>query len=264
MSSRKEQKEQARLAREAKEQEHAAKAARTRRLSIIGGVLGLAVIAVVVAVIVSTSGTKTTSTSEDAKEVNARFAGIPQNFDTLGEPAAKATIIEYADLKCPFCAQWATDSLPTVVDEAIKTGKAKLIFRPLTLIDDNTGLTDSINAAKYAGATGLQNKMFPYIDLFYLNQKAESDTYATEEFLNSIGAQIDGLDTAKAQENRENPKVLALIKSAEELSTEAGVTGTPMFFVGTDAEDANKPENKVEVNDLSDPQPILDAVDALQ
>lgn len=264
MSSRKEQKEQARIAREAKEQEHAAKAARTRRLSIIGGVLGLALIAVVVAVVVSTSGTKTESTSSDAKEVNARFAGIPQTFDTLGEPAAKATIIEYADLKCPFCAQWATDSLPTIVDEAIRTGKAKLIFRPLTLIDDNTGLTDSINAAKYAGAAGLQNKMFPFIDLFYLNQKAESDTYATEEFLNSIGAQVDGLDTAKVDENLENPKVTGLIKTSEELSTEAGVTGTPMFFVGSDPEDANKPDNKVEVNDLSDPQPILDAVDALQ
>ncbi|MBJ7458205.1 MAG: thioredoxin domain-containing protein [Thermoleophilaceae bacterium] len=264
MSSRKEQKEQAKLEREAKEKEHAAKAARTRRMSIIGGVLGLALIGVVVAVVVSTAGTKSESNSEDAKEVNALFAGIPQTFDTLGEPGAKATIIEYADLKCPFCADWSRDSLPIVVEEAVRTGKAKLIFRPLTLIDENTGLVDSINAAKYAGASGLQNKMFPFVDLFYLNQKAESDTYATEEFLESIGAQVDGLNTTEAADNRENPKVTALIQDAEAAATNAGVSGTPSFFVGSSEEDADQESNKIDVSDLSDPQPILDAVDALQ
>lgn len=265
MSSRKEQKEQARLAREAKEQELAASAARKRRLGIIGGVIGLALIAVLVAVVVSTQSNKDTkSTSADAKEVNARFAGIPQKFDTLGEPGAKATIIEYADLKCPFCAEWATDSLPTVVDELVRTGKAKLIFRPLTLIDDNTGLTDSINAAKYAGATALQNKMFEFIDLFYLNQKAENEVYATQDFLEGIGAQVDGLNVNEAWDNRENPKVTGLIDSSDSASQDAGVTGTPSFFVGSSPEDANKPSSKVDVNDLSDPQPIIDAVNALQ
>jgi protein-disulfide isomerase len=265
VSSRKEQKEQARQAREAKEQELAAAAARKRRLSIIGGVIGLALLAVIVVIAVSASSTKNgKSSSADAKEVNARFAGIPQKFDTLGEPGAKATIVEYADLKCPFCADWARDSLPTVVDELVRTGKAKLVFRPLTLIDDNTGLTDSINAAKYAGAVGLQNKMFQYIDLFYLNQKAENEVYATETFLKNIGAQVDGLNVDEAWDNRENPKVTALLDSSNKDSHEAGVTGTPSFFVGSSTADANKPSNKVDVSDLSDPQSIIDAVNALQ
>ncbi|MEI6624842.1 MAG: thioredoxin domain-containing protein, partial [Thermoleophilia bacterium] len=41
------------------------------------------------------------------KEVNARFAGIPQNGNTLGDPAATVTITEYADLRCPACQKFA-------------------------------------------------------------------------------------------------------------------------------------------------------------
>ena len=152
MSSRKEQKEQARQEREAKEQAHAAQAARTRRLSILGGVIGLALIAVVVVVVIGQSGGGSEATTGDITEVNERYAGIPQDGITLGEPAAKATIIEYADLRCPFCADFEKGSMPTIVDELVKTGKAKFIFRNLTILDQaSPGGNDSTNAARSAG-----------------------------------------------------------------------------------------------------------------
>lgn len=259
MSSRKEQKEQARLAREAKEQEHAANQARTRRLSIIGGVVALALIAVVVAVVVSTSSNK--SDKDGAAAINARYSGIPQSGVTLGEPAAKATIVEFADLRCPFCKDFEDASMPTIVDELIKTGKAKLVFRNLTILDGaSPSGKDSTNAAQYAAATSLQNKMFPFINLFYQEQQAESTDYATESFLKGLANQITGLNADEAWTNRSNPKATNELAKADEQSTELGVTGTPTFFVGKDENSLEK----VSVDDLSDPQPIIDAVNALQ
>jgi protein-disulfide isomerase len=260
VSSRKEQKEQARLDREAKEQEHAAAAARTRRLSIIGGVLGLAVIAVIIVVVVS-QGSKEKVSPGAAKEVNARYAGIPQSGITLGEPGAKATIVEYADLRCPFCRDFEKDGMPTVVDELIKTGKAKLVFRNLTFLDQSSPSgKDSTNAANYAAAVGLQNKLFEFVNLFYLNQGNESEDYATESFMKGLAEQVTGLDAAKAWSNRTNPKATNEVQAAAEAATENGVTGTPTFFVGASEKDAQK----VSVDDLSDPTPIINAVDALQ
>jgi protein-disulfide isomerase len=260
VSSRKEQKEEARLAREAKEQEHAAAAARKRRMSIIGGVLGLAAIAVVIVVVVS-QGNKEKVPAGAANEVNARYADIPQSGITLGEPAAKATIVEYADLRCPFCRDFEVDSMPTVVDELIKTGKAKLVFRNLTILDQTSPSgQDSTNAANYAAATSLQNKMFPFVNLFYLNQGNEAEDYATESFLKGLANQVTGLNADEAWTNRANPKATNEISEAADLATENAVSGTPTFFVGATEEDAEK----VTVDDLSDPSPIVDAVDALQ
>lgn len=257
MSSRKEQKEQARLAREAKEKEHAASQARTRRLSIIGGVVGLAVIAVIVAVVVGSSGGKTATPTE----INARFEGIPQNGVTLGEPGAKATIVEYADLRCPFCKQFSDDSLPKLIDEVIKSGEAKLVFRNLTILDGaSPSGKDSTNAANYAAAVSLQNKLFPYVDNFYAKQQSETTDYADEAFLKSVASGITGLDGNKAWDNRTNPKATNLVTQASDLAAEAGVTGTPTFFVGKDEKSATK----VDVQDLSDPQAIIDAVRNVQ
>jgi protein-disulfide isomerase len=260
VSSRKEQKEQARLEREAKEAEHAAKAARTRRMSIIGGVLGLALIAVVVVVIIGQSGSSET-TPDDVKEVNARYAGIPQNGVTLGEPAAKATIIEYADLRCPFCKQFEEESVPTIIDELVKTGKAKFIFRNLAILDQaSPSGEDSTNAATYAAATSLQNKMFPFVNLFFLNQGLESEDYATETFLKGIANDVEGLDANKAWADRANPKATNELVAAQEAADAAGVQGTPTIFVGSSEEDAEK----IDLTNVGDPQAIIDAVDALQ
>ncbi len=260
MSSRKEQKEQARIAREAKEQEHAAKAARTRRLSIIGGVLGLALVAVVVVVIVS-QGSKETADPGAAKEVNSRYAGIPQSGVTLGEPAAKATIVEYADLRCPFCKEFEEGSMPTIVDELIKTGKAKFVFRNLTILDQaSPSGKDSTNAANYSASTSLQNKMFQFNNLFYINQGNESEDYATESFLNGIAEQITGLNATEAWDNRNSPKATNEISEAADAANEAGVTGTPTIFVGSSEADAKQ----ITLDDLTDPSAIVDAVNELQ
>lgn len=259
MSSRKEQKEQARQAREAKERELAAKQARTRRLSIIGGVVGLALIAVVVAVVASTSSNK--ETTKTATEVEKLFKGIPQNGITLGEPAAKATIVEFADLRCEFCKQFSNESMSTVVEQLIRTGKAKFVFRNIAILDGaSPSGKDSTNAAQYAAATSLQNKLFQFVDLFYQNQQDETNDYATESFLKGLANQVPGLNADEAWNNRTNPKATNLLSTADEQASEKGVTGTPTLFVGKDEASAEK----VELNDLSNPQELIDAVDALQ
>jgi protein-disulfide isomerase len=260
VASRKEQKEQARIEREAQEQAAAAKSARTRRLSIFGGVIGLALIAVVIAVVVS-SGVFKSDDITGASEVSSRFNGIPQSGVTLGEPNAPATIVEFADLKCPFCAEFARDGLPPLIDEYISTGKAKLVYRNLTILDASAPGKDSTDAATMAAAVGLQNKMWNFVDLFYINQKDENTVYATDEFLNSIAAAIPGVNVSEAEGKRSSAAVKAQLAAASAAADARQVSGTPTFFVGKDE------KNLTQItmgNSLADISPITDAVDALQ
>lgn len=47
----------------------------------------------------------------------------------LGNPNAPVTIIEYASMTCPHCANFNNRALPEVKKELIDTGKVRLIFR---------------------------------------------------------------------------------------------------------------------------------------
>lgn len=260
VASRKEQKEQARIDRENKELADRASTARKRRMSIIGGVIGLALIGVVVAVVVS-SGLLKSDDITGASEVTSRFAGIPQDGVTLGEPNAPVTIVEFADLKCPFCAEFARDGLPQLIDEYISTGKAKIVFRNLTILDAAASGKDSTDAATMAAAVGLQDKLWNFVDLFYLNQGDENTVYATDEFVNSIASAIPGVNASEAESQRTSAAVKAQLAAADAAAEENGVTGTPTFFVGKDEKTLTQITMS---NSLSDISPITSAVDALQ
>ena len=51
----------------------------------------------------------------------------------LGDPDAPVTMIEYASLTCPHCAQFHTDVLPELKERYIATGKVRLIYRDFPL-----------------------------------------------------------------------------------------------------------------------------------
>jgi protein-disulfide isomerase len=62
----------------------------------------------------------------------------------LGKADAPVTLIEYASLTCPHCANFAMETLPTIKKDYIETGKVKLIYRDFPL--DRLALTASMMA----------------------------------------------------------------------------------------------------------------------
>jgi protein-disulfide isomerase len=221
-------------ARAERDRATAARARQRQRLWILGGVLALAAVVVVVIAIAGSSG------SDDGKpvkrageslpgqiEANERFAGIPQDGITLGDPRAPVTLVEFADLQCPFCQQYTTKVMPALVAEYVKTGKVKMVFRNVSILGG-----DSISAAKMAAAAGLQNKLWPFIDILYANQGEENTGYVTDEFLTRIAKAVRGLDVQQAMTDRDLPKVDKQLTDAQTEMTIAGFQGTPTFLVG--------------------------------
>ncbi|MBI4897789.1 MAG: thioredoxin domain-containing protein [Actinobacteria bacterium] len=258
MSSRKEQKEQARKERIAAEQAAAAAASRGRRMKIIGGAVGGAAIVVVAAVLISLGGSQGNKVT-GADEVAARLAGIPQNGITLGKPDAPVTIIEFADLKCPFCRNFAKKAFPTIVKDYVKTGKVKMEFRNLTFVGEASAPGDSRDAATAAGAAGLQGKLWNFADLFYINQKDELTRFATDEWLRKIGTSIPGLDVEKMMSERNKPAISSQLDEAQTKFDDAGFNGTPSFMIGKTGE---KPE-ELPYTSVDKPDEFTAAIDEL-
>ena len=89
-------------------------------------------------------------------------AAEPQE-QILGDPDAPVTIIEYASLTCPHCADFHNDVLPALKERYIAPGKVRLIYRDFPL--DQTALA----AAALAHCAGPE-RYFSMLDALFETQ----------------------------------------------------------------------------------------------
>ena len=88
---------------------------RSRRVVQLVAVVAIAAIVVVGAILLSGGNDEQEAAAPSpgsTPEADQTYAGIPQNGMNLGKAGAP-TLVEIADLQCPFCAQYATTAMPT-------------------------------------------------------------------------------------------------------------------------------------------------------
>lgn len=197
---------------------------------IIGAIVGAVVLAVVVVVVISLTGgsdDKNTSEITSSESVEKLLEGIPQSGNVLGNPDAKVTLVEFADLQCPACQQAAETVLPKIISGPIKNGKAKFELRQWTIIGP-----DSNVAAKAAYAAGEQDRYWQFIENFYNNQGPENGGYVTDDFLTKLAEKAGVPDMDKWNEDRSNDdRWDKEIAATDAKATDLGLTGTPSFGV---------------------------------
>jgi protein-disulfide isomerase len=231
--SRQEAREQARAERERREDEAALRERRKRRLIYVGGLLGLIVIVAVVVAVASGGGSGSSSGTtssggavKNAAAVRSEFAGIPQKGNVLGSANAKATMMVFADVQCPFCRDFDTRALPSLVSRYVKTGELKVVFQPISIIG-----ADSVAGARAVAAAAQQNKLFQYSSLFYWNQGQENTGYVTDAFLTKLAHAVPGLNVSKWKADLNSANSSALLSRAQAAAQTAGVNSTPTFMV---------------------------------
>lgn len=233
MSSRVEQKAELRAEREAKQAAAEAQAERNRRLGILGAVVGAAVVVVVVLILVGSggdSGPKGAGKGGGAKvagasQVQSEFAGLPQKGTVVGNPRAPVTMVEFADLQCPFCAQFSSNALPGVMKSLVKAGKVKVELRLLRFIG-----SDSDPAARAAAAASKQNRMWQFAALFYRNQGQENTGYVTNGFLRKIASGVPGLDVDKLMKDMKSKDAESQVSASDRRAQTLGVDSTPTVY----------------------------------
>ena len=191
-------------------------------------VTAVAVTAVLVAVLTAGSTSQLTPGKPvpAAAQTLALFAGIPQHGTALGDPHAPVTLVEFGDLQCPACAQFATDALPGIVARYVRSGRALLEFRPLDFIG-----ADSRRAAGMALALGEQNRLWQFIELAYRNQGLENSGYVTDTYVRALAGAIPGVDVSRALGARSSAAVRAELSEAKQLGLALQIESTPSFLL---------------------------------
>ena len=153
--------------------------------------------------------------------------GIPQDGTVLGRPDAPVTLIEYADLQCPYCAQWARSALPLLVRDYVRTGKLRIEFRGLAFIGP-----DSDTALRAALAAGRQNRLWNVVELLYADQGPENSGWASEQLVDRIASSVPGLDAKRFDADRRLEALDTELAKSQGQAEAAGVRGTPTFELG--------------------------------
>ena len=141
----------------------------------------------------------------------------------LGDAQARVAIIEFSDYQCPFCLRYFRTTMPKLYKDYIATGKIKYVLRdfPLTSIHP-----EAFNAAVAARCAGDQGKYKEMHDRFFAKQASlrQADWNAH--------AKAVGLDLGDFEACMESKRHEAAVKKDMEEGVEAGVRGTPTFFIG--------------------------------
>ena len=198
-----------------------------RAFAVAGAAAALIAAALIGASVIS-GGSKTEEPKAapvDSSATVQMLAGIPQQGNALGRPDAPVTLVEYADVQCPYCAQWSHGALPELIRDYVRPGHVRIEFRGLAFIgpESNVGLRGVL-------AAGRQQKAWQMLDLLYHNQHHENSGWLTQDALRTLGAGVPGLDTERMI--ADSPSVTAQVDSAQRAATEAGINGTPSFQVG--------------------------------
>jgi protein-disulfide isomerase len=208
----------------------------SRRLTLFSVLLGAAAAIVAVAILVSSSGPggrdRHLPRRPAARDVTAILRGIPQDRLTLGNPDAPILLVEFVDLQCPFCRQFAADSWPDIVRRYIRTGKIKMELRLTAVLGEQ-----SAKANKAVMAAGLQDRMWDASMRFYDVQGQENTGYVTDSFLHGVLGGVHGLDLARAMKARTSAAVRDELGAVYSMQRRYGVGSTPTLLIGTDDTD---------------------------
>lgn len=136
-----------------------------------------------------------------------------------GPADAPVTIVEFSDYQCPFCRR----AEPTVKEVLARyEGKVRFVFRhfPLDRIHPQAR-----SASEAAACADQQGKFWEYHDGLFA-ENAQFDRPGLDAL-----AEKSGLDAAAFKACMDEGRTKDLVQKDLEAGTEAGVSGTPAFFI---------------------------------
>ena len=152
---------------------------------------------------------------------------------TLGDPKAKVTMIEYASVACPVCAEFNNTTFPDFKKKYIDTGKVHYVFREA--LTGNQALAGSgFLLARCAG----KDNYFKVTDAVFRSQEEiyspgteELRPGAAREVLSRIAQQV-GLSDDQMSKCLQDPKAItALNDRVSKYARQDNIDATPSFII---------------------------------
>lgn len=163
------------------------------------------------------------------KELEEATVGIDDD-PVKGNNDAPVTIIEFSDFQCPYCGRFFKNTFPEIDKEYIKKGKVRYVFRDFPLEFH----ANAPKAAEAANCAGEQKKYWEMHDKIFDNQSSLT-VDSLKEYAKELGLASGAFDSCL-----DSGRYVEEIKKDTEDGVQAGVSGTPSFFIGRSQKGSNE------------------------
>lgn len=163
----------------------------------------------------------------NAAYVDSLFKGIPQKGTALGRSSAPVTMVEFIDLQCPYCQEFETQLLPTLLEKYVRTGVLRIQMQPWAFIGP-----DSLRGQAAVLAAARQDRAFNYAELLYTNQGTENTGWLDDAMVAAAARSVPGLRVHRLWSERSSAAVKAAQSNVDALASTDKISGTPTLFVG--------------------------------
>lgn len=140
-----------------------------------------------------------------------------------GDPNAPITIVEFSDFECPFCGRFYRQTLPSLIQQYVDSGRVKIVYKQFPLTQAHRFAMPAAIASECAFR---QDKFWEMHDKIFDNQNSLSDDVFTQ-FAEDIG-----LDLEKFNSCVESGSARSEVESDFSEGTRASISSTPSFIVG--------------------------------
>lgn len=159
-------------------------------------------------------------------------SGGQPSSHTKGITESNVRLVVYEDFGCPACAAFAP-----IVDEVVDIYSDQIVYQfkhyPIP------SSTNSFAAHRAAEAAGNQGKFFEMYDLLFPRQQQWAQADSARSIFETYAQEIE-LDIAQFNEDFEAESTNSTINADKQEGIDAGVTGTPSFFLNGQLLDNNE------------------------
>ncbi|KQB84811.1 Disulfide bond formation protein D precursor [Corynebacterium lowii] len=152
----------------------------------------------------------------------------PDDPRAMGDIDAPVTMVEWTDLRCPFCGLFSREILPELKKEYVDTGKVRIEFRDVVYFGER-----SASASAAARAAGKQDKYVEYLSAIYARAPESGHPELPDEELIEVAEEVGVPDMEVFKKDMKDPQLAAEAEEETNQARQWGVQGVPFFAVGS-------------------------------
>lgn len=145
--------------------------------------------------------------------------------NVTGSETAAVTVFEFSDFQCPFCGRFENTVAPALLQQYVDTGKIKIVYKHSAFLGP-----ESVWAAQASECAADQGRFWEYHDLLFDRQAGENQGAFNKDKLIGFAKELS-LDMTKFEPCLTNDETLARVQADTQEGQQAGVRGTPTFFI---------------------------------